>query len=237
MESLTLTLSGTSSSLNASYYPEIELDKNSNYVCALVAFHTYNSIYNVNEKNNTLKVQKWYQQYLDITIPVGIYEINQIIEYIQSKLDANEFGLHLSVDLPSMKFKLKFDERVYVLFDEKNSIGNLLGFRPIEVVGDEGEEILSDRLIDINNINVLRIDCNIVTGSYINGKSSHTIHEFYPTVDKGYKINEVPSNLIYLPVVGQTISHLNIKIIDQNDNLVDFRGETITVRVHIKKSS
>lgn len=78
-------------------------------------------------------------------------------------------------------------------------------------------------------------ESSVYTGSFINNKSSHTLHEFYPDVATGYKINETPRNLIYLPIVDRTIRTLHCDIVDQNNNLIDFQGETITCRIHIKK--
>lgn len=32
-----------------------------------------------------------------------------------------------------------------------------------------------------------------------------------------------------------SLDNISLKIVDQNNNLVDFRGEVITVRLHLKK--
>ncbi len=47
------TLSGKNShELNANIHYAIDLDLNSNYVLALIGFHTFNSIPNIEEGNN-----------------------------------------------------------------------------------------------------------------------------------------------------------------------------------------
>ena len=61
------------------------------------------------------------------------------------------------------------------------------------------------------------------------------IHEFFPVVPPRYKIIEVLSQVIYLPVTVKSIDHLQIRIVDQDGRLVNFRGEVITIRLHIKK--
>ena len=86
----------------------------------------------------------------------------------------------------------------------------------------------------ILRINALRVESNITTGAYINNKKVDTIHEFFPRVPPGYKILEVPSHVIYLPLSVKCIDHLQIRIVDQDGNLVNFRGEEITIRLHIK---
>ena len=54
-------------------------------------------------------------------------------------------------------------------------------------------------------------------------------------VEPGYKINEVPSDVIYLPINTRIINNISVNIIDQDGKLINFRGETITIRLHLKK--
>lgn len=118
-------------------------------------------------------------------------------------------------------------------FTPENSIGKLLGFnKRKKLSANEIHE--SDETVEIFRVNIIRIDCNVVTGTYDNDKPSHTLHEFFPAVEPGYKIIESPSNVIYLPVNTQTINNLTVRIVDQNQNLINFRREQINLRLHLK---
>lgn len=65
---------------------------------------------------------------------------------------------------------------------------------------------------------------------------SHHTPYTNPNVPSGYKITEVPKNLIYLPLVNtQSISDVTIKFVDQNQKLVNFRGERSSVVLAIEK--
>lgn len=50
----------------------------------------------------------------------------------------------------------------------------------------------------------------------------------------GYKIVSRPKNLIYIPLSLDVINRMRVWLTDQNDNLLDLRGEQLTVTFHLK---
>ena len=86
-------------------------------------------------------------------------------------------------------------------------------------------------------MNALCIDCSIAEGSYLNGRPVHIIHQLFSNVPPGFKIFESPKTIIFLPVTVKVIDKITVKILDQNLDLVNFRKETITVRLHVKKNN
>lgn len=223
--SLTFSLSGNSNVLNADFNPPIYLDDNSDYVIGLTNFETFNVIPNIDETNN-----KFTYDNVTLTIPTGAYEVDDINTYIQKAIQ------------PSSKIKIianrntstvSINTNVDIDFTSNTSIGQTLGFKKRILKANYLNE--SDFPVEILKVNALCIDCNIATGSYSNGEPVHIIHQFFPTVAAGYKIVESPQNILYFPVTVKTITNLTVKILDQDGNLVNFRGETITVRLHLKK--
>lgn len=238
MSSITLSVTGNSSSLTSYFHPEITLDERFNYSCCLLDFFTYNSIPNVHEGNN-----KFYYYSSDdnstlkvITIPVGSYEIDEIINFICTRMEndrSNDIDkFFLKANRNTMKCKI--DSDVIVDFSKKDCIGSVLGFE--QRILSKGPH-KSDKIINIQDVNTIRVDCDLTSGSFHNGKGSHTIYEFTPSVVPGYKMNEQPKHLIYLPVTRRRISTVNISIVDQNGRLLDFRGEKITCRIHLKRDT
>ena len=225
--SLTIALSGNSSVLTADFNPPIYLGDDAEYMIGLTNFETFNSIPNVDENNNS-----FYYGDADneIIIPVGSYELQDLESYILKHIDKSvAFRLHPNNN--TLKTVIRCSERIN--FQKPNTIGKLLGFE--NVILQKNDQHESTNTIQILKVNSLCIDCNISTGSYVNGKPVHIIHQFFPIVPAGYKIVERPKNIIYFPVTVKTISNIKVKILDQDGAAVNFRGETISVRLYLKK--
>lgn len=232
--SITLTLNGNSSLLTSQYFPPIDLK--GNYVCGLVDFQTYNSIPNVDIDNNKFHIGKKI-----ITIPVGSYEIEDIEKYIRRALGIDD-NIKSSDSADRKTFDLKANNNtlkceIYsdvgdIDFTKERSICKLLGFS--KRILDNKKLHISDLYVDINRVNTIRVECNIIGGTYINNQQAHILHEFSIKVSPGYKIIEVPLNVIYLPLNVERLTSLILKLTDQDGNLLNFRGENITTRLHLK---
>lgn len=166
-----------------------------------------------------------------IEIPTGSYELSDLNMYIQRALNKN-VAFNLNANKNTLQCEILCSQPIN--FSKPNSIGPLLGFRRNEIL-KENTLHESSSPADILKVNVIRIECDIIKGAFFNNQPSHTIHEFSPRVPPGYKIIEVPQNVIYFPVTVKSIQALNLSVIDQRNRLINFRGETITIRLHIKK--
>ena len=226
-ETLTLSLSGRSSVLEAQFFPPIELSKNKIYVLGLVELLTFNSIPNIDENNNKFYVDGGKDP---IRIPTGSYEIEDIEKYLKKELNPKSIELELKPNNNTLRSSIKSSHSID--FYSSDSLGWLLGFKPQILTADTWHD--SDHPVRILKVNSLRVECNITTGAYANGDKVHTIHEFFPAVPPGYKIIEVPAQVIYLPINVRSINYIQLRIVDQDGNLVNFRGEIITIRLHIK---
>lgn len=243
--SWTFTFTGRTSVLEANIFPPIDLNPQKNYEIGLIDFQTYNTIPNIDDSNNILHYETDGRQH-SITIPTGQYEIEELNRYIRRALRvtfvSDEYYYQLHHDnihagpffklIPNVNtLKCSLISSHTIDFTKPKSVGQLLGFtkklEPYKI--HEGETT-----VDIFKVNTIQIDCNIAMDSYQNGKLVHTIHEFFPTVPSGYKITEVPATIIYLPVNTRRIDNITVKIIDQAGRHIDFRGEEITLRLHLK---
>lgn len=226
-KSMQLIVSSDKTDFFITYSPPLELDDN-DYEIALIDLETYYSFSNVENKvfkyfNGT----KWVQ----FNIPDGSYEIRSLNKYIQSKLTDKE-AIELLPNRSTLKTIIKIKEGYKVSFESDNTLKDILGFNKKTL--DAGTHN-SDNIANILDVNTILVHLNIITGSYVNGNREPVIHSFFPKVSPGYKIVERPKNLIYLPVAMKTIKYLHVKITDQNDKLIHLRGETITIKFHMRQ--
>lgn len=234
MPNYTVSVTGNSTHLHSVLFPPIRLDVNKEWEVALLDFTTFNSIPNIiagennvfyyGSEENTSTNEK-------IVFETGSYELEDINRRLKNELGEDTISLVANNNLLRSELTCKF----YVDFSKKDSIGSLLGFSREQATLKPNEKHLGADTVNIIKVNVLNITCNIVHGAYNNGSDGHILHSFYPNVGPGYKILERPHNLVYLPINVTLISDIVLDVLDQNGEPVDFRGEVITLRLHIKE--
>lgn len=221
----TFLLSGRGNVLECTFSPPIVLDRP--HAIGLVNFAAFNSIPNVDESNRWLH----YDENGTLDIPKGAYEIVDIEAYMQEWLGGPE-RISLKANNNTMRCAIK--SAVHTIhFGKPNSIGKLLGFGPRSLTPGAWHE--SDLPVNIMTVNMICIECNIAVGSYVNGEIAHTIFAFSPPVPPGYKMILSPQNIIYNRVNANVIDRLRIDIVDQEGRPIDFGGEEVSVRLHLKE--
>lgn len=238
MPTYTVSLSGNSSTLKSSLFPALRLPKHKLYEVALLDLTTYNSIPNIIENdNNVLYYYKTDQELRSKSvnkaiIKTGAYEIDDINAYLQEQLGKDNITIKANNNLLRTEIKSKY----HIDFTQPNNIGSLLGFPQTSGILPPTESHVGSNTVNIIQVNIINLTCNIADGSYKDGEKLHILHTFYPSVPPGYKIIERPHNLVYLPLNTSYISEIVVNVQDQDGNNIDFRGETITLRLHIKPS-
>ena len=240
--SFQVIVSGNQSSFNTLFNPKIELDKKKVYEIALVNLETYYSFPNIDDSNNIFvyshdRGQTWTK----IKIPTGSYEIgdlNQTIRFEMEKVghydEVNqESYINIAANSNTLKSILIISQGYSVDFNQPNNLSKVLGFTGKKYIEGFHE---SEKPVNILSINSIFVNIDIIDGSYVNGKTKNTIYSFFPNVAPGFKIIESPVNLVYLPILPYTIQNLSLSITDQDENLLNLRGEKLTARFHIREA-
>lgn len=222
--SFTISVTGCESELITNYSPPLEI--NGNYECALLYFSTFNSLPNIDSKNNKF----YYGDSEVIEVPEGSYELQDIYDFLRNNI--KDCSIKIWSNNNTLRTKLFCSKEIH--FEKEESFGSLFGF---------GKETLKANIIhesrfpvSILSTTIVRIECDIASGSFVNGIPSHIIYEFVPNVPPGYRIIEIPKNLIYFPINQNTISEINIRLLDSKNNLVNLRGEEIQLYLHLRKN-
>lgn len=221
--SFTVSITGKDSSLTTNYSPTLEL--RGEYECGLLYFSTFNSIPNIDERNNKF----YYGSNKVIVIPEGSYEFQDICDFLKSNIKGA--ALRMTCNNNTLKTNIFCSEDVN--FSKSDSIGKTLGFGTQMIKANISSE--SQYPISILSTTIVRIECDVVSGSFVNGKASHIIYEFVPNVPPGYRIIESPKNIIYFPVNHSSISAINIRLLDTENKEVNLRGEEVQLYLHFRK--
>lgn len=86
---------------------------------------------------------------------------------------------------------------------------------------------------------ILCINCDIISGSYINGQQRHVIHQFATNASyvKDSILAEIPKNLNYFPIkINKKLGSIQISIVNQEGKLVNIPPDSeIFCRIIIKR--
>jgi hypothetical protein len=226
--SQTFTLTGTSNVLSATYFPPIELNPKYQYGLGLVGFYTYNTIPNIHSGNNQF-VYYVNKQKQTISVPEGAYEITELNNYLQKNVGKEKFSLRPNNNTLQCEIESTYE----IDFTGDDSLGQILGFSSKRLQAKKVH--YSDLPVEIIKVVNIRIECNVTGGAYHGDDVSHTLFEFDIDVETGYRLTKEPHNIIYLPILKNSIDNITLSIVDQDYRPVDFRNETITVRLELKK--
>ena len=240
--SFQVIVSGDQSNFNTQFNPKIELDRDKVYEIALVNLETYYSFPNIDDSNNIFVYS--HDQgvtWTKIKIPTGSYEINDLNNTIRFEMERvghydevnNEPYINIAANSNTLRCILIIGQGYQVDFNQANNLSKVFGFTGKKY--NEGFHE-SEQPVNILSINSIFVNIDIIEGSYVNGKTKNTIYSFFPDASPGFKIIESPINLVYLPLLTDTIQNSNLSITDQDENILNLRGEKLTARFHIREA-
>ncbi|ESO88626.1 hypothetical protein LOTGIDRAFT_165410 [Lottia gigantea] len=217
---------------------EYELDRNQEYELGLKYFTVYNSIRNINEKNNQIKISTDNGvTFKTIRLLPGSYEYIAINEYLSeyggSVNGKNNIEFEGNLNLNKIKLILRNNSQVD--FNVENSLNTLLGFD--KRVYTQSTLVPHKANIE-NDIDVINIHCNLINGGFFNKYKRQIIYSLPTfTVPIGYRIIEKPFQTTYLPLNSFMIKDINLEIKDSKNRFIDFGNEEIVIQLHLKQKN
>ena len=249
MRPFTITHTADTTDFTFNLAPHIHLNPSKKYEAALLSINLYNSIPNITEENNKLKYSiDEGKSWKTIILNKGSYEIQAINDEIQRVMitngdfDAanNEFYISITADIPELKSVVNITNKTYLVdFLVEDSISPTLGFHYDSLwhgkIGYGYNK--SPKIVQITKVNLVLVNADMITGSYVNGSQSPAIYSFDPyKVPPGYKLDERPNpSLTYYPVNRISINSMRIWLTDQDNKVIDLRGEKVTVKLQIRE--
>ena len=190
---------------------------------------------NISEKynNNQLTVSREGRT-KKITIPTGMYEVEHLSDFINSQLlteeeSAKQFKvINLFVNEATFKCVVKILPGYDISIDfSEGQLHKLLGLEPKVYGGaDEG----GNDIINITRgVDRILIRCNVVDRDY-QYKLSDTLYDILPYAQPGSAIQEKVDVVEFHKCKDRYIRHIDIKITDTSDNLLEF-SEPISLKL------
>ncbi len=219
-------------------FQNFELDRSTDYEIAMIRAQIWYSWHNITagKGNNILSISMdsgstWNQ----ITIPNGMWSISLLNEFIKTEvieLGGDEDMLDIVGNLATLKVDIELGAN-YQIDLSQGSLHLLLGFTPAIYTTSTSGTLPVDITAGINSI---LIHCSLATGSYINSNQSDIIYSFSPDVGPGNLLDIHPTTPIYLPLsTNNQITNINMRVTDQNNNLIDLNDENVSYLLHIRK--
>ena len=195
----------------------------------LISLSVYNSVFNVNRRNNQFlydtQGETWTDTLILALIP-GAYELIEIAELVKEKTNGN---VMIEPDENTMKSSMEIKQGA-INFEIENSIYLLLGFRKIFY---KRGKYTSQKIVDIMGFSIINIHCNAISGVKDNGNNTIILYTFTLTEPPGYLINIIPTNILYQNVTKDSIEYIELHIKDEHARPIDLNGDVLSFTLHL----
>ncbi|KAE9521934.1 hypothetical protein AGLY_017668, partial [Aphis glycines] len=231
-ESVTLSLSGNTTTLSVHYCPPIDVYDDSEI--ALLNLQTYNTFANINETNNNFEIYLENSDRLlnnnkfpicSITLKKGCYDIkdikNQILTQIDDFNNDNDyFGIKstekitFDIGIDQIDFRTTIFSNGIIRFNENNSIGPLLWFEKKIVMNYACTLMVIDHRNRIPKSNILDISSPFETDSKITKIEYHSYTPYTTSFNNNDEIRISIQQTDVYPYLNESFIYLEGQVSD-----------------------
>ena len=239
----TFIISANGSKFTKSLSPAINLENERNYKAAVQSFSVYNAIRNVRKDiNDTFRFSSdngatW----KNIVIYPGSYNAQDIIDdiYKQGSITPSETTMQFTPELKTNTIVMVLGTNYKVDFSVQNNLHTIFGFNQEVYSAGTTRSPNRPQIIDFH---MILIKTNLISGGYVSSIDSHVLKQnniifSLPTltVPTGSKVIERPQTLTWHPVIQKNIERIQIEIINEHGDLIDFGQEEVSIVIAIKQ--
>ena len=191
------------------------------------------------EDDIKLVLDEYNSNFVTYKLDPGIYTYKDIavaLYYIlQSEYPSTGSEILIRLDDITRKTKLVVRSGfIAIRFDEKSFFSTILGFTP----GWDYKhynQYQSQKIVNLNNTNKIHLKCDAIDSSVVNGVRQPILFSFVLDKPSGYKVFCQPETIHYKKINKSVLSTITFYLEDDNNEVVDFNGETLTFTLQLIK--
>ena len=163
-------------------------------------------------------------------------EISEALFYIlQSEYPSSDSEILIRLDDITRKTKLVVSSGIIAIrFDEKSFFSIILGF----TAGWDYKhyiQYLSQKIVNLSSTNKIHLKCDAIDGSVVDGVRQPILYSFILDKPSGYKVFCEPETIHYKKINKSILTTITFYLEDDNNEEVDFNGETLTFTLQMIK--
>ena len=182
------------------------------------------------EDDSKLVLDEYNSSFITHELQPGIYTFKDISEvllnFLQSEYKGEINKIVIEFDDITRKTKLNVrPEIIAVRFDEKSFFSTILGFTSGWDYKHYNKYI-SQKVVNLSNTNKIHLKCDCIDGSIQNGLGQPILFSFVLDKPSGYKVFCEPETINYKKINKSVLNTITFYLEDDNNEEVDFNGET-----------
>ena len=191
------------------------------------------------EDDNKLVLDEYNSSFTAYNIQPGIYTFKDLSEaffkILQLEYEGVANTIFIEFDVNTMKTKLVVRSGITAIrFDENSFVSTILGFTPGWDY-KHYKEFIRQKNLNLCNTNKIHLKSNVIDGNVRNGVRHPILFSFVLDKKPGYKVFCEPETIEYKKINKSVLNTITFYLEDDNNNKVDFNGETLTFTLQMDK--
>ena len=191
------------------------------------------------EDDIKLVLDEYNSNFITYELEPGIYSYRDIAEAVfyilQSDYPQSNSEILIRLDDITRKTKLVVRSGIIAIrFDEKSFFSTILGFTP----GWDYKhynQCLCQKVVNLSNTSKINLLCDAIDGSVVNGIRPPILYSFVLDKPAIYKVFCEPETIHYKKINKSVLNTITFYLEDENNEEVNFNGETLTFTLQMIK--